>query len=62
MGERLVELADRVATPQNMMDTEIVHPTTFRNAFFLAVVDHLDLRRHTVSLLLLRPFSVMRSS
>jgi hypothetical protein len=32
--ERLVELGDRVATPQNMLGTEIIYPKILRTAFF----------------------------
>jgi hypothetical protein len=60
LGEGLVEHADRVAAPQNMVGTEIFirNPSVLG---FPAADDLVDLRRQTVALLRLRPSTDMRS-
>jgi hypothetical protein len=59
-GEGSVELGDRGAVPQKMSGTENLtrEPSV---PGFPAAVDHVDLRRHTMSLLHLRPSSGLRN-
>jgi hypothetical protein len=60
MGEGLVELADRVPLRKRYR----VRKHLFKYPpylVFMAAVVHADLRRHTVSLLRLRPSSILRS-
>jgi hypothetical protein len=59
-GEGLVEHADRVAAPQNMLGTEMFIRKPYVPDFLGGVCPE-DLRRDTVSLLRLRPSSGMRS-
>jgi hypothetical protein len=56
----LVEHWDRVAAPPNMVGTEYLFENSPYRVFPKAV-DLVDLRRHTVSLLMLGPYTGMRS-